>query len=507
MKSSLVINSHLRCTSFGLKRRQILSQVPAGDALLKELCRQNSGILEEAEAVLGKLEDSLFRFAILVALTEGNGTILSLWGDLDLQEEMKSIQFQPGANWREEKMGTNAIGIALVEGVPIQVEGEDHFFHTLANLSMAAAPILDLQGRLLGTFAIVSRLPDSFRLSMPIAILAADSIQARLQFRDHKSQRSQSLGGFSIHGSKHLTATKVLFQDIYSNCPVMDRALALARKSVSVEENVLLTGEIGTGKEMIARAIHNTSRRKDQPFVYISCSSIQDPDSGQLLAAQENHFIEKILEANKGTIYLDEITELSERSVVLLQRLISEKSVVPYGDSRAIPVDVRILSSTSRSINRIVRDRLIQPELFFRLKGVHIDIPSLRERSDIIGLAKHFLRLLDCPEYTIDSQAQKKLLTHHWTGNVRELQGVILKAAFLAENGVIQESHIQLVEESSGRFTGKYILSAKEMEKIAILEAMTEAKGNISRASEILGLGRSTLYRKFKRYNISPRTE
>lgn len=507
MESTFLINSHMRCTTFGLKRNHFLNDSIAPISLVRELKKQNSLFLEEGEKVFNLLANYLSPYQVLILLVDYNGTILDIRGNEDLQEEFKSIQLQVGGDWREERKGTNAIGTCIVEGKPIQVGGDEHFVHRNRLLSCSAAPIYDKDNRLYGVFALANLYDTPFRLSLPLTVMGADSLQTRIQFREHKSQRSASpILGFSRRaeiGKSNEKAT-ILFSDIYSNCPKMDKCLELARKAVSVDENMLFTGESGTGKEMIAQAIHNTGSRKGEPFVVISCSSIQDPESGQLLGVQENQFLEKILEANRGTLFLDEIAELNQKSQSLILRLILEKRVVPYGDTRSIPIDVRIIASTTYPIHRMLKEKIIRSDLFYRLRGIHLDVPSLRERSDTIGLSKHFLKKLDCPEYTISSAAQKKLLTHHWSGNIRELQGVILQAAFLTQETEVGADQIQLLEETPMEREGSYKLSAKGAEKQAILSALNEAKGNVSKAAEILGIGRTTLYRKFKEYDISP---
>lgn len=508
VNSSIIINSQLRCTTFGLKRNSHVNDFLAPDTLLKELKRQNILLIEESLKVFSILTEKILSQKLVVFLAENNGTILEMDGNQEYQDELRSIQLQVGSNWREEKKGTNAIGTCLAEAKPIQVSGEEHFILKFSEISCSAAPILDANNRVVGTVGLATTVNNPFRLTLPLSIMVADSIQTRIQLREQKSQRSGSavygFGKSPFYANKNSSRAQLHFNDIYSNCPIMDNALELARKAVSTDENIFITGETGSGKELIAQVIHNAGIRKNEPFLVISSSSIQDDSSGVLMAVQENSFLEKLLEANKGTIYLDEISELTPRSQAMILRLIMEKTVIPYGDTRSIPIDVRIISSSTHPIQRMVKEKTFRSDLYYRLRGIHIDVPNLRERSDLIGIAKFLLKSIDCPEYTISQEAQKKLLSHNWPGNIRELQGVILQAAFLTENGEIEAEHIQLLEPNSGKKShDKYKLSAKDAEKKAILSALQDANGNISRASEILGLGRTTLYRKFKEYGIS----
>lgn len=506
MESSIVINSHLRCTSFGLKRNQILNQILPSDSLLKELCRQSHYLIDEAHSTISNLSIEQSQEPIVFAVSDANGYILNIWGKEELLKELEPFYVKKGANWREEKLGTNAIGCVLIENQPVVVKGEEHFFYYLQSLVSYAAPIFDSQARICGVLALFCFIDkDSYHNQNYIA-LASDAIQTKIQMKELKSNRGRGITNFNHNPTnKNIYENRIYFEDLFSNCPIMDKTLELARKATFLDENILITGETGTGKESLARAIHFSGHRKFEPFVVVSADSIQDLHSGQLLALQENQFIEKILEANKGTLYISSIEDLNHRSQILMSRFILEKKVTPHGDPRSIPVDVRIISSSKLNLSTLIKEKKIRQDLLYKLKGIHIPIPSLKERSDIIGLAKHFLQKRDMAEYTIDTQAQKKLLSHTWPGNLRELNSVILEAAFYSQTGEIHAEDIRINElPEENRTLLKYKITAKDAEKNAILNALSQAKGNVTRASEILGLGRSTLYRKFKQYNISP---
>lgn len=283
-------------------------------------------------------------------------------------------------------------------------------------------------------------------------------------------------------------------------------------KIAQSELSVLVRGETGTGKEMIAREIHKQSTRNAGPFVAINCASI--PPSllestlfgyrkGAFTGAQKDS-PGKFLQAHGGTLFLDEIGDLPLDLQVKLLRVLQEKELEPVGADKNVPVDFRIVAATHQPLEQWVNDGKFRKDLFFRLNGVAIQIPSLTHRpEDLLLLANHFLNA-HSPDLSLSAEAQQMLLEHSWPGNVRELQQVISRAAVLCEGNVIGCGDLELgdiqtpVPSSINPLdvTATNLKDAQDaLGKDLVLKALKKFEGNRSLAAKHLGVSERTLYR------------
>jgi DNA-binding NtrC family response regulator len=304
------------------------------------------------------------------------------------------------------------------------------------------------------------------------------------------------------------------FEDIITKSPKMQQVIELVKIVAKSNATLLITGESGTGKELVARAIHTQSYRRDKPFVPVSCAAL--PESlleSELFGHEKGAFTGahalrkgKIEFANRGTLFLDEVGEMSANIQVHLLRVLEEREFTRVGGNEWVKVDVRVVSATNRDIKRAVALGHFREDLYYRLNVVTIDLPPLRDRrEDIPLLAQHFLR-----KFAAENQKEVSgfspevtgfLLRYEWPGNVRELQNTIERAVILAQNSEIQlgdllQKNSPLVgAASSGR-------SLKDVEKNHIINVLNEAGGNYGKAASILGISRSTMYNKAKAYGL-----
>ena len=303
------------------------------------------------------------------------------------------------------------------------------------------------------------------------------------------------------------------FENIIAKSPKMQQVIEVIKVVAKSNATVLITGESGTGKELVARAIHSQSYRKDKPFVAVSCAAL--PESlleSELFGHEKGAFTGayaqrrgKFESANRGTIFLDEIGDMSANIQVHLLRVLEEKEFTRVGGNELIKVDVRVISATNKDLKQAVAKGQFREDLYYRLNVVTIELPPLRERKeDILLLAQHFLK-----KFAVENQkgitgfspeATDFLLKYEWPGNVRELENAIERAVILAK-----DSHIEVADlpQESLTLTHSAPLVGKnlgEVEKNHILNILNETGGNYSKAARILGISRMTLYNKIRAY-------
>ena len=313
---------------------------------------------------------------------------------------------------------------------------------------------------------------------------------------------------------------------IRSESAKMALLLEQVRKYAPTDETILIQGETGTGKEILAQSIHNLSRRKGKPFVAVNCSALPESlleselfgyEEGAFTGARKGGKIGLFELANGGTIFLDEIADIPASLQVRLLRVLDEKELMRVGGDRIVPVDVRILSSTYKDLAREVQMGKFRIDLYFRLAVLTLHIPPLRERpEDIPGLAQELLDLYSQGRKTISAAMLQQLQGHHWIGNIRELDSLIKRYVILLDRaktddrlmaGLLEDlrkSQMGLRDEGQPTFAdnapgyGAKPLKVKleEMEKDLIREALRECQFNKKRAAQKLGISVNTLWRK-----------
>jgi DNA-binding NtrC family response regulator len=294
--------------------------------------------------------------------------------------------------------------------------------------------------------------------------------------------------------------------DLVTEDPALLEALATVARVAPTDLPVLIQGESGTGKDLVARAVHARSARADQPFVAVNCGSMPEAlleselfgfEKGAFTGA--DHRKPGLFElAERGTLFLDEIGELPPAVQAKLLRAVESGEVVPLGASRALRVDVRIVSATNRDLRREVRDGRFREDFYFRLNGISVRLPPLRDRrKDVALLASHFLGLVPGARKTLGPAAVAKLESYSWPGNVRELQMVIRRSAVMARRDVIEAEDLPIdLVNSSWRSSFKTGLTLAELEKEYIKTVLQENQGHRGRTARALGIDAKTLYNK-----------
>jgi len=306
------------------------------------------------------------------------------------------------------------------------------------------------------------------------------------------------------------------FHQLIGKSSSMQKIYDLIERISDTSSNVLITGESGTGKELVAKAIHYNGIRKEGPCIAVNCAAIPETLlESELFGYKKGAFTDAksdkkglIFEANEGTLFLDEITEMSFTLQAKLLRVIEEKEVRPLGDTKSYPIDVGIISTSNRDIKSLIQQGQFREDLYYRLKVIDIELPPLRDRrEDIPLLAQHFIRKFNGEMKknisSISESALKILLNYSWPGNVRELENVIQRAITLTrhETILLEDLPITMIEEKDESLIGKGFrekYTVSQLEKEYIKRVLLEAGGNKSKAAEILGLDRKTLYRKLQ---------
>jgi DNA-binding NtrC family response regulator len=304
------------------------------------------------------------------------------------------------------------------------------------------------------------------------------------------------------------------FHDLVSKSHKMQKVFEFARTVAKSNSNILILGESGTGKELLARAIHSESLRAEGPFIPVSCVALPETLlESELFGHEKGAFTDAIAQkkgkfelADKGTIFLDEIGDISPKVQLSLLRVIQEKEIVRVGGERPIKLDVRIICATNRDLRKLVQEGKFREDLYYRLNVISIEIPPLRERKeDIPVLANHFVEKfnaeLNKSVQKISEEAMKLLMKYSWPGNVRELENAIERAMVVCRDNIIRAQDLHLPEDSSDLlFLPDKTLRTVEREHI--LRILKENEWNIQRSAEILGIDRATLYNKIKKYNL-----
>jgi two-component system NtrC family response regulator len=302
--------------------------------------------------------------------------------------------------------------------------------------------------------------------------------------------------------------------EIIGKCPQMLEVYDIIQRTSHTDATILINSESGTGKELIARAVHLQSPRKTYPFVVINCGAIPENLLESELFGHEKgaftgaHILRKgkLELADKGTVFLDEIGELTVALQVKLLRFLQEREIERVGGRESIELDVRILAATNRNLEEEVAAENFRADLFYRLSVIAVNLPPLRERGEDVNiLANHFLSKFK-REYNnnikgFSSESKRIIREYHWPGNVRELENKIKRAVIMARGTLIVPEDLNIkVQQSSGKPTLK--AAVEEFEVNCIREALLNNKGNVSRTAEDLGINRTTFYDMLHKYNI-----
>ncbi len=588
---------------------------------------RNATLIELGRPIMEDIHQFVEGSHSAILLTDGVGCVLDMVGDADMLEEIEERGCGPGVYWSEGRMGTNAIGLALLEAMPIQVVGPEHYFQAYHDLACSAAPVHDVSGRIVGVLALVNPVRFAHSHSLATVMAAARAISNQLQTelylkeanRRYSELRSvfeaisegliswntsgivthintqageilgvnptsllgrplQSVirlpdvavdameqgrelrdveGTLYVHGRPvncvfnlrpvqegargligHLITVRPIEQvrklvhrlvgaqatltldSVLGESALMRKVRRQARVAAQGRAPVLLRGEDGVGKNPLARAIHNESPRAKGPFIAINCLAIPHElmlseflgyEGGAFSGALAEGRPSKFELADQGTLFLDEVESLTLEMQAALLQVIDTGHVMRLGGTRPIPVDVRIIAATSADLETLVQEGHFSAELYYRFGVFNILIPPLREHPEDIPLLvertlNRIRKQLGQP-IEVSDEVLALFLRYPWPGNVRELENTLERAALIAEDGLIRPEHLPLSVRQGRRWAldnGQLqpVLTMEEAEQEAIVRAARLCQGRVTCMAQVLQIGRTTLWRKLKKYKI-----
>lgn len=318
---------------------------------------------------------------------------------------------------------------------------------------------------------------------------------------------------------KHLrkaVKSRYCLSNIICKSREMKKVLDLVERVSRTDTTVLIGGETGVGKELVARVIHNNSHRCDAPFVAINCGAIpENLLESELFGHVKGAFTGAIAnkaglfeEASGGTIFLDEIGDMPTQTQVRLLRVLQEMEIRRIGSNKTSKIDVRVISASNRDLRQLIGEGRFREDLYYRLNTVTVTIPPLRERrEDILPLLEHFLKIhserMGKTVPALNREALALLTSYNWPGNVRELEHVIENILILSDGETVQPLDLpSTIKKDTGVGAVAEKPSLKELEKAYILECLRKKSWNRTAAARVMGIGRNTLWRKLREYNI-----
>ena len=314
-------------------------------------------------------------------------------------------------------------------------------------------------------------------------------------------------------------------QNIIGQSPAMIKLLETVAQVAASEATVLINGESGTGKELIAGAIHFNSPRKDGPFVKINCAAITETLlESELFGHEKGAFTGadkrkdgRFVQAHKGSLFLDEVSEMTLAMQVKLLRVLQEREITRVGGDGAVKVDVRVIGATNRNLTNRIKEGSFREDLFYRLNVISLDIPPLRKRKDdIVLLAQHFLQNFAARNRKqikgFTPKAIDRLIRYDWPGNIRELMNAVERAVVLARTEHLDDEDLAFIQAPVGQTVDSTPVlddmndnrTLEDMERTAVIKTLKTSNGNKSEAARRLGITRKTLHKKLKKYGIMP---
>jgi DNA-binding NtrC family response regulator len=409
------------------------------------------------------------------------------------------------------RLRTEAIDVAIVD---LRLPGEDGLAFLRRASSISAAPCIMLTAYASGSNTIEAMRLGAFdHLTKPVGRAALVDTLARALRQSLAAEGEPAEGAADSDGQSRPAA-----DELVSSSEAMRQVFKRIGQIAGSDATVLVLGETGTGKELVARALHRNSRRAARPFVAVNCAAVPaDLIESELFGHVRGAFsgaladrVGRFREAEGGTLFLDEIGDMALPTQAKILRVLQERELTPVGGNQLIKVDVRIVAATHRDLPAAVKAGSFREDLWYRLQVVPVMLPPLRERfSDVLQLAEHFLRLMggDNPK-RLTAAAAQLLQSHRWPGNVRELRNAMERAAILSHGQFIDTEHIGLnAAPSAGSseidWNGSMAAAVASIERQMLMRALAAADGNRADAARRLGLSRQQLYRKLDEFGLA----
>lgn len=419
---------------------------------------------------------------------------------------------------------TGIVGEVIHSGKLLRVDDAYHDSRFSRKVDMASgyktrnllcAPLFDGEHKLLGAFEVINKNNGHFTdddeasledLSIQVAIALNNTRERESLLRSHRQLTEQLTRGVSLIGESS----------------AMQAMRSTIRRLASTDLPVLILGESGTGKEVVAQTLHFQGPRAERPFIAVNCAALAETlleselfghEKGAFTDAREMHR-GKFELSEGGTIFLDEIGDMSMGGQAKLLRVLEQKVITRVGGSQAIPINARVIAATNAHLAEAVRARKFREDLYFRLNVVTLELPPLRDRpEDVMPLAEHFLGSFAVqarrPKLDLSAEARKRLQAHTWPGNVRELRNLMERVAFLAPNDMIQADDLAFILSPEQNRSSEPSLdlglseATNQFQQDFIRRAIRRVRNNMSEAARLLGLHRSNLYRKMRQLGMS----
>ena len=491
-----------------------------------------SQILERSLDLREVLDPLLSKLAGELGMVRATLTLLNR----DTQEVF--IEAAHGLTLRERERGRYAVGEGITGGVVLSGKpavvphiGMDARFldrtkpkrtAETEDLAFVCVPIRagnETFGALSGHRAAATEdaLQEDVRLLSIIATMIAQAVRLRRHAQEERERLLEE-----NERLRQSLRTRFRPSNIIGKSKPMQAVFDLIAQVSRSEATVLIEGESGVGKELVAHAIHFNSPRADRPFVRVSCAALpQSVLESELFGHEKGAFTGAVAQrkgrfelANGGTIFLDEIGDISPSVQVSLLRVLQEREFERVGGSATIRADVRVVAATHRDLPALIAEGRFREDLYYRLNVFPIQVPPLRDRrADVLLLADHFVEAYgkanSKPVRRISTPAIDMLMNYHWPGNVRELENCIERAVLLSEDDVIHGHHLpptlQTAEASGTTHDGSLQESLDQLERELVIEALKTARGNMAKAARALGVTERTMGLRVSKHGITPR--
>ncbi|MCH8841021.1 MAG: sigma 54-interacting transcriptional regulator, partial [Planctomycetes bacterium] len=437
----------------------------------------------------------------------------------------KTLVGRPALGLKDDELripdDTGIVGQVIQTGEPRRVGGgldEDQIaravdketgYHTK---TLLCVPLRSPAGKLLGAFEVLNKLEGRF---------SEEDERGLLELASHAAVALENTKQLEELLSKHQRLVEEAAEglQLIGNSPAIEAVRSTTRRIADTDLAILILGENGTGKEIVARSLHYLSRRRDQPFIAVNCAALSETLlESELFGHEKGAFTDahqtragKFELASGGTLFLDEIGDMSPSGQAKLLRVLEDKTVVRVGGSTSIHTEVRIVAATNHDLAKRVREKKFREDLYFRLNVVSLELPPLRQRGeDILLLAEYFLesfcRNMGRRTPKFSAVARKQLLMHAWPGNVRELRNLMERLAYLSSGDRIEGDDLAFIDTGAepGCLEGACTLpeATREFQQRYIRQMIELARGNMSQAAKRLGLHRSNLYRKMRQLEM-----
>ncbi len=465
---------------------------------------------------------------VTLLLTAADGRLLHVVGEKQFRGAFMVRMHQLNANWRESLLGNNGIGTAAELKRPVGFQGMEHFLSALHPFTTVGYPLLDEKGGLLAILGLITDHQESMSSLFAFLHLICVLVNTNLPLAKNPVAQEQVLKKIPFKPAKKSA-------EIGQDSVVSEELNGLLQKAIKLQQYkipILITGESGVGKDHFVKLLKNAGPRKDAPLIAINCASIPHDlieselfgyEAGSFTGARSGGKPGKFMLADKGILFLDEIGDMSFDLQSTLLRVLETSEFTPVGGSKPISVDVQVVAATNVQLLEAVEEGRFRRDLYYRLNGAQIHLQPLRSSADKISIIHHILQrelaaVSEDMQFEICPEVIKLIEQHPWPGNIRQLINVIRATLYTASNSFITQQDLPLdfiaeltqypneldISRSLPPSTEHLpVMSLLDWELHGIKAALKNCDGNISMAAKILGITRSTLYKKIERFGLN----